>query len=129
MRHSVLPNRASHAPSSSHAVSSAAATAKLIEKKKEYDAVAALERSSALYYERIAALGEDCEIMANAGEVHGQVLAQWPKMFQILSQFLATRGDVDLEAEGQPSNESPEEGQRLVRIPIDLLQEAQDKTQ
>lgn len=42
--------------------------AKLIEKKKEFDAVAALERASALYLQRIEALGEDCEIMAKAGE-------------------------------------------------------------
>lgn len=68
MRHSVLPNRTSYASSTSNTTSSAAATAKLIEKKKEYDAVAALERASALYHERIEALSEDCEIMANAGE-------------------------------------------------------------
>jgi DASH complex subunit DAD2 len=40
----------------------------LIEKKKEYDAVSALERASALYLERIEALGEDCNTMAKAGE-------------------------------------------------------------
>lgn len=76
--------------------------AKLIEKKKEFDAVSALERASALYLERTEGLGEDCDIMANAGEgrsvlenefcveflpVHSRVLAQWPKMFQILCQF------------------------------------------
>ena len=103
MRHSVAPNRISQAGGHSN---SAAAHAKLLEKKKEYDAVSALERASALYLERIEALGDDCEVMAKAGEgqpyplihyvfpnqtyhnqVHGQVLAQWPKMFQILSQF------------------------------------------
>jgi DASH complex subunit DAD2 len=42
--------------------------AKLLEKKKEYDAASALERASALYLQRIEALGEDCEIMAKAGE-------------------------------------------------------------
>jgi len=85
--------------------SSSAAFSKLIEKKKEYDSVSALERASALYLARIEALGEEFNIMANAGEgaffisfsripiptlrllVHGQVLAQWPKMFQILNEF------------------------------------------
>jgi len=101
MRQSVaiVPNRLSQPPHPS----STAALAKLLEKKRECDAVSALEKASALYLERIEGLGEDCDIMANAGEgrsvlengfqyfifppVSGQVLAQWPKMFQILSQF------------------------------------------
>ena len=64
MRQSVAPNRASQAPYPS----SAAALAKLLEKKKECDAVSALEKASALYLKRIEGLGEDCDIMANAGE-------------------------------------------------------------
>ena len=101
MRQSVAPHRASSASQ----VSSNAALSKLIEKKKEYDAVSSLERASALYLERIEALGEEFDIVANAGEgglwifivqdmyqlrmvpVHGQVLAQWPKMFHILTEF------------------------------------------
>jgi DASH complex subunit DAD2 len=39
-----------------------------MEKKKEYDGVSALERASALYLQRIETFGEDCEIMAKAGE-------------------------------------------------------------
>lgn len=66
MRHSVAPNRVSQA--GSYSSSSAATVAKLLEKKKEYDAVSALERASALYLERIEALGDDCVAMANAGE-------------------------------------------------------------
>ncbi|KAF8160921.1 hypothetical protein B0H34DRAFT_698697 [Crassisporium funariophilum] len=122
MRQSVAPGRASQAASSSQANSSAA-FAKLLEKKKEYDAVSALERASALYLERIEALGEDCDIMANAGEVHGQVLAQWPKMFQILSQFLASRESFEALGSEDPPLLGPE-GQRLVRIPVDELQQA-----
>ena len=98
MRQSVAPNRVSQIPHPS-----STALARLLEKKKEFYAVSALEKASALYLERIEGLKEDCDIMANAGEgwfafengsfsvefspVHGQVLAQWPKMFQILSQF------------------------------------------
>jgi hypothetical protein len=48
--------------------SSAAALLKLIEKKKEFDAVSALERASTLYLERIEGLGEEFDVMANAGE-------------------------------------------------------------
>ncbi|KAF8972898.1 hypothetical protein BDZ97DRAFT_1912503 [Flammula alnicola] len=120
MRHSVAPHRASQA--GSHSSSSVATLAKLLEKKKEYDAVSALERASALYLERIEALGEDCDIMANAGEVHGQVLAQWPKMFQILTQFLASRESLEAESEGV-SSQTVSEGQRLVRIPIEELEQ------
>ena len=63
MRQSVAPNRVSQIHHSS-----TAALAKLLEKKKEIFAVSALEKASALYLERIEGLGEDCEIMANAGE-------------------------------------------------------------
>jgi len=154
MRQSMAPSRAS---STTHAGSSAAASLKLIEKKKEYDAVSALERASTSYLERIEALGEDCDIMAIAGKgelltvsiyrysfvpVHGQVLAQWPKMFQILTHFrkfhndnillvppvysrvpsVASKESFEVEAEGQPP--SIAEGQRLVRVPIEELQEA-----
>ncbi|KAJ3569622.1 hypothetical protein NP233_g4932 [Leucocoprinus birnbaumii] len=115
IRQSSIPGRASHAPSQSSQGASSAAMAKLLEKKKEYDAVSALERASALYLQRIEALGEDCELMAKAGEIHGQVLEQWPRMFQILSLFLASREKQEEEGES--------EGQRLVRLPLDELQQ------
>ena len=60
MRQSIAPNRVSQ-PSST-------ALARLLEKKKEFHAVSALEKASALYLERIEGLKEDCDIMANAGE-------------------------------------------------------------
>jgi len=41
---------------------------KLLEKKKEYEAVAALERASALFVKRIEGLADDCEVMADAGQ-------------------------------------------------------------
>lgn len=93
---------------------------KFLELKKEYDAVSALERTTRLYLQRIEALGEDCEIMARAGEVHGQVLEQWPRMFQILSLFLASRGNLD--------GQNVLEGQRLVRLPLDELQQSSDQS-
>jgi len=67
MRQSVAPGRASQPAGASHA-----ATSKLLEKKKELDAVSALERASALYLERIDAISEDCAIMADAGQGHHQ---------------------------------------------------------
>ena len=66
MRHSLAHNRVSQA--GTHSNSSAATLAKLLEKKKEYEAVSALERSSSLYLERIESLGAECDIMANAAE-------------------------------------------------------------
>ncbi len=103
LRQSSIPARTSSAPSHSSQGPSSA-TVKLLEKKKEYDAVSALEKASTLYLQRIETLGNDCDIMAKAGEgmnhltippiipsdnltVHGQVLEQWPRMFQILSLF------------------------------------------
>jgi hypothetical protein len=67
MRHSVAANRTSHAASLNSQANSATAASKLLEKKKEFDAVSALERASTLYLERIEGLGEDCDIMADAG--------------------------------------------------------------
>ncbi|KAG5638809.1 hypothetical protein H0H81_010038 [Sphagnurus paluster] len=87
MRQSVTVNRASHGGLLNSQANSSAAAIKLLEKKKEFDAVSALEHASALYLERIEGLGEDCEVMADAGQAHGQVLEQWPKMFEILSLF------------------------------------------
>ena len=73
-----------------------------MEKRKEYDAVMALDKVSAELVERLEALGEDCEIMADAGQgisddgfpsllspyneaVQGSVLEHWSKMFGIIN--------------------------------------------
>ena len=66
-RQSVATNRPSHAAGPNPA-NSAAAAAKFIEKKKEFDAVSALQRASALYLQRIEGLADDCETMADAGQ-------------------------------------------------------------
>ena len=63
MRQSVAPNRVSQTSNPSPA-----AHARLLEKKKEFYAVSALEKASALYLERMEGLRDDCDIMANAGE-------------------------------------------------------------
>lgn len=68
MRQSVAVTRASHGAASNFQANNAAAIAKLQEKKKEFDAVSAFERASALYLERIEGLGDDCNIMADAGQ-------------------------------------------------------------
>lgn len=47
----------------------------------------------------------------------------------ILMYLVAARDNLKNEAEGQESNDSQAEGQRLVRIPIEQLQEAQEKSQ
>ncbi len=48
-------------------VANAAAAAKLSEKKKEFEAVTALERASAQFLKRIEDMGDDFDIMADAG--------------------------------------------------------------
>ncbi|RDX40927.1 hypothetical protein OH76DRAFT_1365414 [Lentinus brumalis] len=108
---SVTPNRQSQLPGS---VSSAAAVAKLDEKKKEVDAVAALDRASAHVLRRIEDLGDDLDVVADAGLVHGQVLQQWPDMFRILNMFLLQR---EQRAEDEDAS-APTTGERLLRVPI-----------
>ncbi|KAI0045301.1 hypothetical protein FA95DRAFT_1589816 [Auriscalpium vulgare] len=117
MRSSTVSSRASHL---SAQPSNGAAMARLFEKKKEFEAVAALERASALFLRRIEGLAEDCDIMAESGIVHGQVLAQWPQMFRVLDMFLAAR---ETSSKG-PNREdaSSLSGERLVRVPLEDLQ-------
>jgi len=68
MRQSVAPTRASHAASSINSQPpNPAALARLQEKKKEFEAVAALEKASAMFVKRIEGLGDDCDVMADAG--------------------------------------------------------------
>ena len=73
--------------------------------------------------------------------VHGQVLAQWPKMFNILSQFctfvtskfaillnavlfypVASREQSEAEDDPSAPLKTVAEGERLVRIPLEELQ-------
>ncbi|KAI0031226.1 hypothetical protein K488DRAFT_52536 [Vararia minispora EC-137] len=120
-RQSVASSRASHLQSSQ--APNPAAVARLMEKKKEFEAVSALERASALFLKRIEGLAEDCDVMADAGLVHGQVLAQWPHMFRTLNTFLASRERLDASTEDEiPASRA---GDRLVRLPVEDLQGAE----
>jgi hypothetical protein len=76
MRPSTTSARTSYAPSSSqpqpqqpqpHPPPSAAQLARLADKKKEFEAVDALQRASALFLRRLEGLADDCEAMAEAG--------------------------------------------------------------
>lgn len=64
MRQSVAPLRQSHLP---NPATNAAAAAKLLEKKKEFEAVLALEKASAQFLKRIESLGDDFDVIADAG--------------------------------------------------------------
>ena len=64
---SVYSVRASHAGSLASQSSSAQSEAILLEKKKEHDALLALERVSNEYLRRLEAIDYDCNIMADAG--------------------------------------------------------------
>lgn len=64
MRASMAASRQSQAPG---AIANAAANAKLLEMKKEYEAVAALERAGAHFLKRIEDIGDDFDVIADAG--------------------------------------------------------------
>ena len=53
--------------SQTHPPPSAAQLARLADKKKEFEAVDALQRASALFLRRLEGLADDCEAMAEAG--------------------------------------------------------------
>ncbi|KAI0258686.1 hypothetical protein BC834DRAFT_974903 [Gloeopeniophorella convolvens] len=128
MRSSVAASsRSSQAPSQP---ASAALLTRLAEKKKEFEAVDALQHASALFLKRLEGLADDCEVMADAGVVHGQVLAQWPQMFRTLDMFLAAREAAAMAAEGAERDANTSylpPGGRLVRVPLDELQQAEQK--
>ena len=66
MRPSVVSLRSSLAPGAQHPPS-AETLAGLNQKKKEAEAVDALQRASALFLQRLEGLADDCEAMADAG--------------------------------------------------------------
>jgi len=153
------PGASSRASTAVPGGSSAVALAKLIEKKKEYEAVSALEHASALYLERIEGLGEDCDIMADAGAGEQLNLSPialilsavkstakfWhngPRCFKFSTSFVSTFqsllrfscwrclsvGSREGVREGEADNNEqvhvlPTRGQRLIRVPIEDLQE------
>ncbi|KAJ3559370.1 hypothetical protein NM688_g389 [Phlebia brevispora] len=98
---------------------------KLLEKKKEFEAVQALERASAKFLKRMEDLGDDFDVIADAGTVCGQVLEQWPNMFRILNLFLSSR---ETNPESDEAGEGSTVGQRLVRVPIEELQHGERHT-
>ena len=70
MRQSVAPNRASQAPN-------AATISKLIEKKKEIEAVDALDKICTLFLQRIENMADDFDVMANGGEGALAIYVHW----------------------------------------------------
>ncbi|RDX40945.1 hypothetical protein OH76DRAFT_1365407, partial [Lentinus brumalis] len=82
-------------------------------------AVAALDRASAQFLKRIEDLGDNLDVMADAGIIHGQVLQQWSNMFRILNLFLSNREQRTEEEDASALTT----GERLVRVPIDELRQ------
>ena len=64
---SIHSSRASHAGSTASQASSAQLISKLLEKKKEFEAVLALEKASTEFLKRIEGLADDFENLADAG--------------------------------------------------------------
>jgi hypothetical protein len=67
MHLSVASSRASHAPGSQQQPPSPALLARLADKKSEFEAVEALQRTGALFLRRLECLADDCDAMAEAG--------------------------------------------------------------
>ena len=86
MRASVAPSLQSQLLGS---VASAAAAARLVEKKKEFEAVAALERASAQFLNRIEELGNDFDVMADAGIGEHLVSLHTRSLQLVPSQYMA----------------------------------------
>ncbi|GJJ06593.1 hypothetical protein Clacol_000786 [Clathrus columnatus] len=84
----------------SHFGTGVSSATRFAEKKKEYDAVKALEKTTSELVERLDALGDDSEIMADSGRVASR----------------ASTGNDEEHASEQPSK-----AERLVRLEIAAL--------
>ena len=86
---SVYSVRASHAGSLASQSSSAQAEAILLEKKKEHDALLALERVSNEYLRRLEAIDYDCNIMADSGRgmLFAFIVAEWTRAQVMISSW------------------------------------------
>ena len=178
MRPSVVSLRSSIAPGAQHPPS-AETLAGLNQKKKEAEAVDALQRASALFLQRLEGLADDCEAMADAGAgtlrsllfCRSKTYFVWdcacvrstwrssravaadvsnPKLVSyVFLKFLppfvrvsdtgvnlvAARGGLATCMEGAADMETTDAdassplptGERLVRVPIDELQQAEQK--
>jgi DASH complex subunit DAD2 len=95
MRPSTTSTRASHAPGSQPPPPpSATLLARQADKKKEFDAVDALERASELFVRRLEGLADDSESMADAG-IGACVLAcvhvlAWPALARVHTSFFSS---------------------------------------
>ncbi|VDC06361.1 unnamed protein product [Peniophora sp. CBMAI 1063] len=92
-RQSVASARASILKGSGSGAQSSSAAARLLEQKKEYEALEILERLSQSFVRRIEQLCEDSEVMADAAVVQGRVLAQWPEAFRLLNMFVTVQAE------------------------------------
>ena len=71
MRHSTaysLVGRPSHIGSITSQNINPNTNARILEKRKEYEALQALERASSEYVRRMKALAQDCEVMEDGGK-------------------------------------------------------------
>ncbi|KAH9027356.1 hypothetical protein EDB84DRAFT_1250468, partial [Lactarius hengduanensis] len=88
--------------------------------EKEAEAIDVLQRVSVLFLRRLKGLGDNYKVMADAGAMPGEVLAQWPQMFRILNLF---RGSITyVEGAGTETDDDAPllpPGERLVHVPID----------
>jgi hypothetical protein len=141
IRQSVAANRTVYGSSTQASQSNnSLVLSRLLEKKKEIEAVSALEAASQLCISRLEALSKDFDVMADTGGgmrlkrvfsivarlkiynlVFGQVLEHWPRMFEILQLFLASRSSED---DSLADGNIEPEGQKLVRVLIEAVSEA-----
>ena len=96
MRHSTaysLAGRPSHIGSITAQNINPNTSAKILEKRKEFEALQALERASSEYVRRMRALAQDCEIMADGGK--GLVISRI-HAFHIFKSICTSAGGGDV---------------------------------
>ena len=91
LRPSLAPSRPSTSaqPRASHIPYGTAQSQrdKCLEKRKELEAVSALERASAHFLTHLESLAANTELSAEGAKAMGNVMAQWPNMFRLVSLF------------------------------------------
>ncbi|KAG8934800.1 hypothetical protein FRC03_003979 [Tulasnella sp. 419] len=124
-RQSTLSSRPStFGGSSRNASSSQAVMARVLEKRQEWEAIAALDETTTEIVQTLEALAAQSDLIADGGKAIASVMANWPNVLRIIGLFgkerVPTTGEDETETRTDPSAET-ESLPRLVRIPMDGL--------
>ncbi|KAG8898591.1 hypothetical protein FRB99_007335 [Tulasnella sp. 403] len=124
-RQSTLAARPSHAggPGVRAAPASQSVASKLLEKRQEWEAIAALDDATAEIVRTLEKIAAQSNIMADGGRAVAAVMANWPNVLHIISLFTKDASGAAV-ADEDPDEPNTSDLPRLVRIDANGLTQA-----